>query len=120
MEIDGETVETVSDFIFLGSKITICGNFGAQENKICHCFHLFPFYLPLSDKTGANVEFQTGFFTLHFHPHQEALSFSFTLCRYRGIICISEVVDIPPSKLDSSWCFIQPGILCDVLFIEAK
>ena len=102
------------------AAITICSDFGAQENKICHCFHLFPFYLPLSDKTGGNVEFQTSFFTLHFHPHQEALSFSFTLCRYRGIICISEVVDIPPSKLDSSWCFIQPGILCDVLFIEAK
>ena len=25
-EIDGETVETVSDFIFLGSKITVDGN----------------------------------------------------------------------------------------------
>ena len=26
LEIDGETVETVSDFIFLGSKITIDGD----------------------------------------------------------------------------------------------
>ena len=26
-EIDGETVETVSDFIFLGSKITVDGDF---------------------------------------------------------------------------------------------
>ena len=25
-EIDGETVETVADFIFLGSKITAAGN----------------------------------------------------------------------------------------------
>ena len=24
---------------------------GAQENKICHCFHFFPFYLPWSDGT---------------------------------------------------------------------
>ena len=31
-EIDGETVETVSDFIFLGSKITADGNF-SQELK---------------------------------------------------------------------------------------
>ena len=23
--------------------VTICSAFGAQENKICHCFHLFPF-----------------------------------------------------------------------------
>ena len=26
--------------------ITICSDFGAQENKICHCIHFFPFYLP--------------------------------------------------------------------------
>ena len=94
--------------------ITICNDFGAQENKICHCFHFFPFYLPLSDRTGSNGEFQASFFIVCFHPHQEALSFFFTLCRYSGIICISEVVDIHPRKLDSSWCFIQPDILCDV------
>ena len=36
-EIDGETVETVSDFIFLGPKITavtICSDFGAPQNKV--------------------------------------------------------------------------------------
>jgi len=26
--------------------------FGAQENKVCHCFHCFPVYLPSSDGTG--------------------------------------------------------------------
>ena len=44
-EIDGETVETVSDFTFLGSKITavtIWNDFGAQENKVSDCFHCFP------------------------------------------------------------------------------
>ena len=67
-EIDGETVETVSYFIFLGSKslqtvtaamklkdaysfnfmaaITICSDFEAQENKVCHCFHCFPINFP--------------------------------------------------------------------------
>ena len=25
--------------------------FGAQENKVCHCFHCFPIYLPCSDGT---------------------------------------------------------------------
>ena len=34
-----------------------------------------------------------------------------------SIICISEVVDISPSNLDSSLWFIQPGILHDVLCI---
>ena len=28
------------------SAITVHSDFGAQENKICHCFHLFPIYLP--------------------------------------------------------------------------
>ena len=26
-------------------------DFGTQENKVCHCFHFFPFYLPWSDGT---------------------------------------------------------------------
>ena len=34
-----------------------------------------------------------------------------------GVICISEVTDIFPSNLDSSLCFIQPGISHDVLDI---
>ena len=29
---------------------------------------------------------------------------------------MSEVIDISPSNLDSSLCFIQPDILCDILF----
>ena len=33
-EIDGETVETVADFIFLGSKITTDGDY-SHEIKIC-------------------------------------------------------------------------------------
>ena len=32
-EIDGETVETASDFIFLGSKIT--------ADKVSHCFPIY-------------------------------------------------------------------------------
>ena len=36
-EIDGKTVETVSDFIFLGSKITVDGN---CSHEIKRCFLL--------------------------------------------------------------------------------
>ena len=32
-EIDGETVVTVSDFIFLGSKITVDGNFSHEIKR---------------------------------------------------------------------------------------
>jgi len=48
------------------------------ENKVCHCFHSFPIFLPWSDKAGChdlsflNVEFWANFFTLFFHFHQEA------------------------------------------------
>ena len=29
-----------------GAAVTIHSDFRAQENKVCHCFHFFPFYLP--------------------------------------------------------------------------
>ena len=44
-------------------QFTICRDFGAQKNKVSHCFHCFPIYLPWSDGTGChdfsflNVEF---------------------------------------------------------------
>ena len=28
------------------ARVTIWSDFGAQENKICHCFYFFPIYLP--------------------------------------------------------------------------
>ena len=45
------------------AAVTICSDFGAQENKVLHCFHCFPIYLSWSDGTGChdlsfpNVEF---------------------------------------------------------------
>ena len=31
-------------FNFMAS-VTICSDFGVQENKVCHCFHCFPIYM---------------------------------------------------------------------------
>ena len=28
------------------AALTICGDFGAPQNKVSHCFHCFPIYLP--------------------------------------------------------------------------
>ena len=28
------------------ASVTICSDFGAPKNKVCHCFHCFPIYLP--------------------------------------------------------------------------
>ena len=36
------------------ATVTICSDFGAQENKVCHCFHCFPIYFPWSDGTGCH------------------------------------------------------------------
>ena len=37
------------------AAVPICSDFGAQENKLCHCFHCFPIDLPLSDGTRCHV-----------------------------------------------------------------
>ena len=29
------------------AAITICSDFGAQKNKVWHCFHCFPIYFPI-------------------------------------------------------------------------
>ena len=34
-----------ASFNFMAA-VTICIDFGAQENKVCHCFHCFHVYLP--------------------------------------------------------------------------
>ena len=37
------------------AAVTMCSDFGAPKNKVCHYFHCFPIYLPWSD--GLSVEF---------------------------------------------------------------
>ena len=75
------------------AAVTICSDFRAWENKVCHCLHIFPIYLPLSDGTGChdlsflNVEFKASFSILLFHLQQEAFWFLFTFCHNGGVIC---------------------------------
>ena len=35
--------------LYFMDVVTICSDFGTQENKVCHCFHFSPIYLPWSD-----------------------------------------------------------------------
>ena len=55
------------------AAVTICNDFGTQENKVCHCFHCLPIYLSWSDGTRCHglcflsAEFLASFFTLLFH-----------------------------------------------------
>ena len=43
-----------ASFRFMAS-VTIHSEFGAQENKVCHCFHRFPIYLPIDEVMGPNA-----------------------------------------------------------------
>ena len=54
-----------------GTKSVI---FGAQENKICHCFHFSPIYLPWSDGTGCH---DLSFLMLSFKLVVSLSSFAF-------------------------------------------
>ena len=66
-EIDGETVETVSDFIFLGSKITADGD----------CSHEIKRHLLLGKKVMTNLDsiFKSRDITLPTKVHQSRLWF---------------------------------------------
>ena len=49
-------------------------NFGAEENKICHCFHIFPICLPWSDGPDAT---RFVFWMFSFKPAFPLSSFTF-------------------------------------------
>ena len=57
------------------AAITIYSDFGAQKNKVSHCFHCFPIYLPWSDGTGCRIFI---FWMLSFKPTFSFSSFTFT------------------------------------------
>ena len=54
--------------------VTICSDFGALKNKICHCFHFFPIFLPWSDGTRSMI---LVFWMLSFKPAFSRFSFTF-------------------------------------------
>ena len=53
------------------AAVTICSNFGAPGNKVCHCFHCFSIYLQWSERTRCH---EFCFWLLNFKP---AFSLSF-------------------------------------------
>ena len=36
---------------YFTAAVIICSDSGARKNKVCHCFHCFPIYLPWNDGT---------------------------------------------------------------------
>ena len=87
--------------------VTICNDFGAPKIKVCHFFHCFSI---CHEMMGPDAMILV-FWILSFKPVFSFSSFSLirscfgsSLLFYHqsGIICISEVIDISPSNLDSS------------------
>ena len=56
------------------AAVTICSDFGAQKNKVWHCFHCFAGYFPWSDGTRCH---DLHFWMLSFKPTFSLSSFTF-------------------------------------------
>ena len=55
-------------------EVTICSDFRTQKNKVCHCFHCFPIYLPWGMGPDAMI---LVFWMLSFKPMFSLSSFTF-------------------------------------------
>ena len=86
------------------AAVTLCSDFGAPQNEVCHSFHFFLIYLPWSDGTRCNdlLFFECWSLNQLFHfPLSLSSRGSLVLhfCQKGGIISMSEVIDISPSIL---------------------
>ena len=66
------------------AAITICSDFGAQEKKVCHCFHCFPVYLSWSNGIGCH---DPSFLKLSFKPAFALSSFTFIKTFFNFFSC---------------------------------
>ena len=97
------------------AAVTICSDFGAQENSLSHCFHCLPICLPWSDGIRCH---DLSFWTMSFKPTFSLSSFTFIKRLFSYLLSALRVVSsaylrlliFSPSNLDSSLCFIQPSI----------
>ena len=107
------------------AAVTICSDFRVQENKAHHCFHCFCFHcfphLPWRNGIRCHdLSFCWVSCKLFYSPLSPSSRGSLIpLCflPWGSVICIFEIIDICSSNLDSSFCFIQPGISRDVLCV---
>ena len=87
--------------------VTICSDFGAQENKVCHCFHCFSICLPWSggtkcyDLSFLNVSFKPTFLLSSFTFIKRLFS-SFLLSAIMVVSAISKMVGGVKLHLEST------------------
>ena len=108
--------------------VTVRSDFGAQEEEICHCFYLFPFYLPCSCGAGCHdlSFFFFWYLVLSWFVHSPSSSSS------RGSLAPLCFLPLEWYHLHIWGCWrfsrlawfqlviIQPGISHDVLSIHVK
>ena len=71
------------------AAVTICSDFGAPQNKVFHCFHCFPIYLPWSDGAGCMI---LVFWMLSFKPAFSLSSFTFIKRLFSSLLSAIRVV----------------------------
>ena len=69
--------------------VTIQSDFGAQENRVCHCFHCLPIYLPWSDGIRCH---DLCFWTMSFKPTFSLSSFTFIKKLFSSLLSAIRVV----------------------------
>ena len=90
--------------------VTTCSDFGAPQNKVCHCCHCFPIYLPkvMAPNAMILVFWMLSLSQLFYSPlslwSRGSLVYLFiffflAFCHNGGVICISEVIFISPEIL---------------------
>ena len=86
-QIDGETMETVTDFIFLGPKITADGD----------CSHKIKTYLLLGRKVMTNLDSIPKSRDINFAnrgPSSQSSGFSSLMCRCESWVCMDVKVGL--------------------------
>ena len=96
------------------------------KNKVCHCFHCFPIYLPWSDGTGC---YDLSFLNAEFKPTFSLSTFTF-IKRLFSSSLLSAIMVVPsaylrlliflPAVLIPACASSSPAFHNDVLCIEVK
>ena len=97
--------------VILGPKEMKSVNVSIVSPSICHEV-MGPYFIILGFWV---LSFKSAFSLSYFTFIKRLFSSSFS--HKDGVLWLSEVIDISPNNLDSSLCFIQPGISHDVLCI---
>ena len=71
------------------AAVAICSDFGAQENKVCHCFHCFSIYFSWSDGTKCH---DLNFLMLSFKPAFSLFSFTFIKSLFSSSLLSATIV----------------------------